>query len=57
MTYENPPDPKPATRLVKVLIALATIVLAGFVIVGGASYWDARSVWQSATKTVVPRHL
>lgn len=38
MTYENIPEPKPTTRLVKVLIALAIIVIAGFVIVGGASY-------------------
>ncbi len=38
MTYENVPEPKPTTRLVKVLIALVIIILAGFVIVGGASY-------------------
>ncbi|MGF1618165.1 MAG: endolytic transglycosylase MltG [Acidimicrobiia bacterium] len=38
MTYDNPPEPKPTTRLVKVLGALAIIILAGFVIVGGASY-------------------
>lgn len=38
MTYENIPEPKPTTRLVKVLMALAIIVIAGFVIVGGASY-------------------
>ncbi len=38
MTYENPPESKPTTRLVKVLSALAIIVIAGFVIIGGASY-------------------
>jgi UPF0755 protein len=38
MTYENAQEPKPTTRLVKVLTALALIVIAGFVIVGGASY-------------------
>lgn len=38
MTYENPPEPNPTTRLVKVLSVLAIIVIAGFVIVGGASY-------------------
>ena len=38
MTYENTPEPKPTTRLVKVLIAVAIIVIVGFVIVGGASY-------------------
>lgn len=38
MTYENAPEPKPTTRLVKVLTALALIVIAGFVVVGGASY-------------------
>lgn len=38
MTYENPPEPKPTTRLVKVVSVLAIIVIAGFVIVGGASY-------------------
>lgn len=38
MTYENPPESQPTTRLVKVLSALAIIIVAGFAIVGGASY-------------------
>jgi hypothetical protein len=38
MTYDNAQEPQPPTRLVKVLTALALIVIAGFVIVGGASY-------------------
>jgi UPF0755 protein len=38
MTYEPTPEPSPLTRGAKVLIAIALVVIAGFVVVGGGSY-------------------
>jgi UPF0755 protein len=38
MTFENLPEPKPTTRFVKILTIVATVVLAGIAVVGGASY-------------------
>lgn len=38
MTFENLPEPKPATRLVKILTIAAVVILAGIAVVGGASY-------------------
>lgn len=38
MTYEPTPDPKPWVRFAKIGGAIAAVILAGFFVVGGASY-------------------
>lgn len=38
MTFEPTPDPKPWVKLAKIGVSVAAVILAGFIVVGGASF-------------------